>query len=356
MLIRVFDSSKKYKQEKNMKKITSLVTGVALAGIAFANAANSTTLEDVQSRGDLRCGVSGGVPGFSAPNDAGKMVGIDAAVCDAVAAAVLGDASKVTYIPLTAKERFTALSSGEIDVLSRNTTHTLTREASLGLNFTYYNYIDGQGFMVMKDSGIGSALELDGASICVQAGTTTELNMADYFRNNDMDFTPVGYETSTQTREGFEGGACDVLTSDKSQLAALSTEMSDPSSILILPETISKEPLGPVVAQGDDQWMDIVAFTLYALINAEELGVSSENIDELVSNPGNPSVGRLVGSEGDTGEKLGLSADWSYQVIKQVGNYGEIYESTVEPIGIPRAGSVNDLWTRGGILYAPPIR
>ena len=276
--------------------------------------------------------------------------------CDAVAAAVLGDASKVTYIPLTAKERFTALSSGEIDVLSRNTTHTLTREASLGLNFTYYNYIDGQGFMVMKDSGIGSALELDGASICVQAGTTTELNMADYFRNNDMDFTPVGYETSTQTREGFEGGACDVLTSDKSQLAALSTEMSDPSSILILPETISKEPLGPVVAQGDDQWMDIVAFTLYALINAEELGVSSENIDELVSNPGNPSVGRLVGSEGDTGEKLGLSADWSYQVIKQVGNYGEIYESTVEPIGIPRAGSVNDLWTRGGILYAPPIR
>ena len=339
-----------------MKKITSLVTGVAFAGIAFANAANSTTLEDVQSRGDLRCGVSGGVPGFSAPNDAGKMVGIDAAVCDAVAAAVLGDASKVTYIPLTAKERFTALSSGEIDVLSRNTTHTLTREASLGLNFTYYNYIDGQGFMVMKDSGIGSALELDGASICVQAGTTTELNMADYFRNNDMDFTPVGYETSTQTREGFEGGACDVLTSDKSQLAALSTEMSDPSSILILPETISKEPLGPVVAQGDDQWMDIVAFTLYALINAEELGVSSENIDELVSNPGNPSVGRLVGSEGDTGEKLGLSADWSYQVIKQVGNYGEIYESTVEPIGIPRAGSVNDLWTRGGILYAPPIR
>ena len=339
-----------------MNKITSLFTSVAIIVVAFATSTNASTLEDVQSRGDLRCGVSGGVPGFSAPNDAGKMVGIDAAVCDAVAAAVLGDASKVTYIPLTAKERFTALSSGEIDVLSRNTTHTLTREASLGLNFTYYNYIDGQGFMVMKDSGIGSALELDGASICVQAGTTTELNMADYFRNNDMDFTPVGYETSTQTREGFEGGACDVLTSDKSQLAALSTEMADPSSILILPETISKEPLGPVVAQGDDQWMDIVAFTLYALINAEELGVSSENIDELVSNPGNPSVGRLVGSEGDTGEKLGLSADWSYQVIKQVGNYGEIYESTVEPIGIPRAGSVNDLWTRGGILYAPPIR
>ena len=204
-----------------MKYVTSLVTSVALAGIAFATSVSASTLEEVQNRGELRCGVSGGVPGFSAPNDAGKMVGIDAAVCDAVAAAVLGDASKVTYIPLNAKERFTALSSGEIDVLSRNTTHTLTREASLGLNFTYYNYIDGQGFMVMKDAGISSALELDGASICVQAGTTTELNMADYFRNNNMDYTPVGYETSTQTREGFEGGACDVLTSDKSQLAAI---------------------------------------------------------------------------------------------------------------------------------------
>ena len=184
----------------------------------------SRTLDDVKARGELKCGVSGGVPGFSAPDDAGRMQGIDAAVCDAIAAAVLGDASKVVFIPLTAKERFTALASGEVDVLSRNTTHTLTREASLGLNFTYYNYIDGQGFMVMKDSGIKSTLELDGASICVQAGTTTELNMADYFRNNNMKFTPVGYETSTQTREGF-GGACDVLTSDKSQLAALSTEM-----------------------------------------------------------------------------------------------------------------------------------
>ena len=339
-----------------MNKITSLFTSVAIIVVAFATSTNASTLEDVQSRGDLRCGVSGGVPGFSAPNDAGKMVGIDAAVCDAVAAAVLGDASKVTYIPLTAKERFTALSSGEIDVLSRNTTHTLTREASLGLNFTYYNYIDGQGFMVMKDSGIGSALELDGASICVQAGTTTELNMADYFRNNDMDFTPVGYETSTQTREGFEGGACDVLTSDKSQLAALSTEMADPSSILILPETISKEPLGPVVAQGDDQWMDIVAMTLYALINAEELGITSGNIDNLKANPSNPNVARLVGTEGNMGELLGLGPDWSYNAIKQVGNYGEIYERTVAKIGIPRAGSVNDLWTRGGILYAPPIR
>jgi len=339
-----------------MKLSAKIATTFAASAVAVAQVASAGTLDDVKARGELKCGVSGGVPGFSAPDDAGRMQGIDAAVCDAIAAAVLGDASKVTFIPLTAKERFTALASGEVDVLSRNTTHTLTREASLGLNFTYYNYIDGQGFMVMKDSGIKSALELDGASICVQAGTTTELNMADYFRNNNMSFTPVGYETSTQTREGFEGGACDVLTSDKSQLAALRTEMKDPSAAMLLPETISKEPLGPVVRQGDDQWMDIVAFTLYALINAEEAGVTSKNIDELKANPSNPDIARIVGTEGNMGELLGLSADWSYNAIKQVGNYGEIYARTVEPIGIPRAGSVNDLWTRGGILYAPPIR
>jgi len=339
-----------------MKLSAKIATTLAASAVAVAQVASAGTLDDVKARGELKCGVSGGVPGFSAPDDAGRMQGIDAAVCDAIAAAVLGDASKVTFIPLTAKERFTALASGEVDVLSRNTTHTLTREASLGLNFTYYNYIDGQGFMVMKDSGIKSALELDGASICVQAGTTTELNMADYFRNNNMSFTPVGYETSTQTREGFEGGACDVLTSDKSQLAALRTEMKDPSAAMLLPETISKEPLGPVVRQGDDQWMDIVAFTLYALINAEEAGVTSKNIDELKANPSNPDIARIVGTEGNMGELLGLSADWSYNAIKQVGNYGEIYARTVETIGIPRAGSVNDLWTRGGILYAPPIR
>jgi ABC-type amino acid transport/signal transduction systems, periplasmic component/domain len=276
-------------------KVASTAAAVVFATSQIAVAA---TLDDVKARGELRCGVSGGVPGFSAPDDSGRMQGIDAAVCDAIAAAVLGDSSKVTFIPLTAKERFTALASGEIDVLSRNTTHTLTREASLGLNFTYYNYIDGQGLMVKKDLGVSSALELDGASICVQAGTTTELNMADYFRNNNMDFTPVGYETSTQTREGFEGGACDVLTSDKSQLAALSTEMADPDSVMLLPETISKEPLGPVVRQGDDQWMDIVAFTLYALINAEELGVTSDNIDDMKANPPSPNVARILRVEG----------------------------------------------------------
>jgi len=340
-----------------MKFSAKIATTVAASAVAVAQVASAGTLDDVKARGELKCGVSGGVPGFSAPDDAGRMQGIDAAVCDAIAAAVIGDATKVVFIPLTAAERFTALASGEIDVLSRNTTHTLTREASLGLNFTYYNYIDGQGFLVSKESGIKSVKELDGASICVQQGTTTEPNMADYFRNNNMTFTPVGYATSTQTREGFEGGACDALTSDKSQLAALSTEMKGgPSSIVILPETISKEPLGPVVRQGDDQWMDIVAMTLYALINAEEAGITSGNIDKLKADPPTPEIARLVGVEGNMGELLGLGPDWSYNAIKQVGNYGEIYERTVAPIGIPRAGSVNDLWTRGGILYAPPIR
>ena len=339
-----------------MKNITSLVTSVALAGIAFATTVSASTLEQVQARGELRCGVDGGVAGFAAPNDAGKMVGIDASICDAIAAAVLGDSSKVTYVPLNAKERFTALTSGEVDLLSRNTTHTLNRDATLGINFTYYNFIDGQGFMVAKDSGVSSVKDLDGASICVQAGTTTELNMADYFRNNGMDYTPVGYDTSVQTREGLEGGACDAITSDASQLAAIRSETSSPSNWTMLPEIISKEPLGPAVRQGDDQWMDIVAWTLYALINAEELGITSANVDDMKADSPNPSVARIVGSEGSTGPDLGLSQDWAYTAIKQVGNYGEIYERTVEPLGIPRAGSVNDLWTRGGVLYAPPVR
>ena len=339
-----------------MKKISLLLSGVALMGLAFASVSTATTLEDVQARGELRCGVDGGVAGFAAPNNEGKMVGIDASTCDAIAAAVLGDASKVVYIPLNAAERFAALGAGEVDLLSRNTTHTLSRDATMGINFTYYNFIDGQGFMVAKADGISSVMELDGASICVQSGTTTELNMADYFRNNNLDYTPVGYSTSVGTREGLEGGACDAITSDASQLAAIRSETANPSDWTMLPEIISKEPLGPAVRQGDDQWMDIVAFTLYALINAEEAGVTSKNIDELKANPSNPDIARIVGTEGNMGELLGLSADWSYNAIKQVGNYGEIYARTVEPIGIPRAGSVNDLWTRGGILYAPPIR
>lgn len=335
----------------NVAKTTAAVLALSLAAMG----ANAGTLDDVKAKGFVQCGVDGGLPGFSAPDDAGNMRGIDADVCYAIAAAVFGDSSKVKFTPLTAKERFTALSSGEIDVLSRNTTHTLHRDTALGINFTYYNYIDGQGFLVKKSLGVKSARELDGAAVCVQQGTTTELNLADYFRSHNMNFTPVGYDTSVQTREGFDGGSCDVLTSDKSQLAAIRTELKDPDGAVILPETISKEPLGPVVRQGDDQWFNVVKWVLYALINADELGVSSKNVDDMKSSD-NPNIARLVGTEGEMGADLGLGNDWAYNAIKQVGNYDEIYQRNVAPLGLDREGSVNALWNNGGVLYAPPIR
>lgn len=334
-----------------------IITLVVAAGIALiSSTAAAGTLEEVKKRGHLICGVNNGVPGFSAPDDKGKMQGIDADVCYATAAAVLGDASKVEFTPLTAKERFTALSSGEVDILSRNTTHTLHRDAALGLNFTYYNYIDGQGFMVKKDLGVKRALELDGAAICIQQGTTTELNLADYFRANNMKYKPIGYETAPQTRDGFDKGACDVLTSDKSQLAAHRTELKDPDGAIILPETISKEPLGPAVRQGDDVWFNIVKWVVYAMINAEEAGINSRNVDKLRKNSDDPNIKRILGVEGEMGKNLQLSNDWAYNIIKQVGNYGESYSRNVEPLGLARRGSVNALWTRGGVLYAPPIR
>lgn len=329
---------------------------VTAGAVLLSSAASAGTLEDVKKRGHLICGVNNGVPGFSAPDDKGRMQGIDADVCYATAAAVLGDASKVEFTPLTAKERFTALSSGEVDVLSRNTTHTLHRDAALGLNFTYYNYIDGQGFMVKKDLGVKRALELDGAAVCIQQGTTTELNLADYFRANNMKYKPIGYETAPQTRDGFDKGACDVLTSDKSQLAAHRTELKDPDSAIILPETISKEPLGPAVRQGDDVWFNIVKWVVYAMINAEEAGINSRNVDKLRENSDDPNIKRILGVEGEMGKNLQLSNDWAYNIIKQVGNYGESYSRNVEPLGLARKGSVNALWTRGGVLYAPPIR
>lgn len=335
----------------NVLKSTAVAAALGFAAMS----ANAATLDDVKAKGFIQCGIDGGLPGFSSPDDTGRMTGIDADVCYAVAAAVFGDSSKVKFTPLTAKERLTALASGEVDILSRNTTHTLHRDAALGINFTYYNYIDGQGFMVKKELGVKSAKELSGAAVCVQQGTTTELNLADFFRSNGMEFTPVGYDTSVQTREGYDGGACDVLTSDKSQLAAIRTELKDPDGSVILPETISKEPLGPVVRQGDDQWFNIVKWVLYALINADELGISSENIDEM-KNSDNPEIARILGTEGEMGKDLGLEAEWAYNAIKQVGNYDEIYERNVAPLGLAREGSVNALWTEGGILYAPPIR
>ena len=338
-----------------MRAFKVVVGADAVMAVASIPAIGAT-LDEVKSRGHLKCGIDGGLPGFSAPNDKGEMVGMDADFCSALAAAIFGDKTKVKFTNLTAKERFTALTSGEVDLLSRNTTDTLTRDATLGINFTYYNYIDGQGFLVKKTLGVKSAKELDGANICIQAGTTTELNLADYFRVNGMQFKPVVYDTSVQTREGFDGGSCDVLTSDKSQLAAIRSELKEPDGAFILPETISKEPLGPAVRQGDDQWHDIVLWTLYALINADELDVSSKNVDELKEKTENPNIRRLLGTEDKMGENLGLPPSWAYDAIKQVGNYDEMYQRNVTPLGLSREGSVNALWTKGGILYAPPLR
>lgn len=339
-------------------KLSKLIAGAAIVSAGFSaqlSYANST-LDAVKKKGVVSCGVSVGLAGFSQKDEKGLWSGLDVDVCRSVAAAVLGDATKVQYRPLTAKERFEALKSGEVDVLSRNTTWTHTRDTSLGLNFAGVNYYDGQGFMVSKKLGVKSALELDGASACIQAGTTTELNMADYFRANGMKYTAVTYDTSDQTRAGFESGRCDVLTSDQSQLYAIRIGLKDPSAAMVLPEVISKEPLGPVVRQGDDAWFNIVRWTMSALIEAEFLGINSTNVDQAKAS-GSPAQKRLMGSEGDAGEKLGLSADWAYNIVKQVGNYGESFERNVgmdSPLKIARG--LNAQWNKGGILYSPPVR
>lgn len=341
-----------------MKKNKSIAIGAALLCSVFAASAVSaaTTLEAVKQKGHLQCGVTSGLPGFSQPDDKGNWTGIDVDTCRAVAAAIFGDAKAVEFTPLTAKERFTALQSGEIDMLSRNTTWTLTRDASLGLNFTGTNYYDGQGFLINKDIGVNDATELNGATICIQAGTTTELNLSDYFRANGMEYQPIVFDTSEQTVQGFAAGRCDVLTSDRSQLAALRSKLENPDSAKILPNTISKEPLGPVVRQGDDQWFNIVKWVLFAQINAEELGITSDNVEEMLKSD-NPNVQRLLGTDGDMGAKLGLPADFGQKVVKQVGNYGEMYDRNVgpdTPLGLDRG--INALWTDGGIMYAPPLR
>ena len=277
-------------------------------------------------------------------------------MCRAVAAAALGDANKVKFIPLTAKERFTALQSGEIDVLSRNTTWTITRDASLGLNFAGVNYYDGQGFMVKKSLGVTSARELSGAAVCIQSGTTTELNLADYFRMNGMKYDPVVFDTSDGVAKGFDAGRCDVMTSDQSQLYALRLRLSKPDGAMVLPEIISREPLGPVVRQGDDQWFNVVKWSLFAMVNAEEMGLSSDNIDSFKTSR-NPAIRRFLGLEGPRGKGMDLNSDWAWQVVRQVGNYGEVFERNVgmaSPLQIKRG--LNALWSEGGIQYAPPIR
>ncbi|MGF1701538.1 amino acid ABC transporter substrate-binding protein [Photobacterium makurazakiensis] len=327
-----------------------------VGSVNAAPASTGSTLDKVKSAGMLKCGVSTGLPGFSSTDSKGNWEGIDVEYCRAVAAAVLKDANKVQFVPLTAKERFTALQSGEIDILSRNTTWTLQRDAALGINFVGVNYYDGQGFMANKDLGISSAKELDGASVCIQSGTTTELNLADYFRVNGMKFKPVVFDSSDQTVKGFEAGRCDVLTSDQSQLYSLRIKLSDPTSAVVLPEVISKEPLGPAVAQGDDQWFNITKWTLSVMVNAEEYGINQSNIEDKKTST-DPNVRRLLGIEGPKGQGLDLVDDWSYQVIKQVGNYGDSFERTVgtgSPLKIARG--LNALWNDGGIMYAPPVR
>nr|WP_283130456.1 amino acid ABC transporter substrate-binding protein [Enterovibrio norvegicus] len=336
------------------KQLSEAKAGSAQAPAPSAQGEN--TLDRVKNAGVISCGVSTGLPGFSNPNSNGEWEGIDVEFCQAMAAAVLGDKSKVKFVPLTAKERFTALQSGEIDVLSRNTTWTLQRDGTLGLNFVGVNYYDGQGFMVKKDLGVESALDLDGASVCVQSGTTTELNLSDYFRSNGMSFKPVVYDTYDATVKGFESGRCDTLTTDQSGLYASRIKLADPTSAVVLPEIISKEPLGPVVRQGDDNWFNIAKWTLNTMINGEEFQITSANVDEM-KNSKDPNIRRILGLDGPKGKGLGLNDDWGYQVLKQVGNYDESFQRTVgadSPLQIQRG--VNALWSNGGILYAPPIR
>ncbi len=335
-----------------LKTLTTVVLLLTASGLAQAGA----TLDAIKKNGFIKCGVSDGLPGFSFADAKGNYSGIDVDVCRAIAAAVFGDAAKVKFTPLTAKERFTALQSGEIDLLSRNTTWTSSRDTAQGMNFAGVTYYDGQGFLVNKKLGVKSAKQLDGATICINAGTTHELNLSDYFRANKTKFTPLTYEKSDESAKSLEAGRCDVLTSDQSQLYAQRLKLAKPDEYVVLPEVISKEPLGPVVRHGDDDWLDIVKWTLFVMVNAEELGISSKNVDEMKKST-NPDVKRLLGVEGDKGKDFGLANDWMATVIKQVGNYGEIFERNVgkdSPLKIARG--LNALWNQGGLQYAPPVR
>ena len=343
-----------------MKRFVTTVAAVAAFGfIATPPAANAgDTFDAVKARGSVNCGVHTGLFGFSAPDDTGIWRGLDADYCRAVAAAVFGDSTKVKFVPLTAQQRFTALQSGEVDMLSRNTTWTLSRDTALGLNFTVTTYYDGQGFLVPKALGVNSAKELGGATVCVQTGTTTELNLADYFRANGMQLNPLTIEDFNEVTSSFVSGRCDALTSDASQLAAIrANDTPNPDDYVILPEIISKEPLGPAVRHGDDQWFDIVKWTVYATLEAEEKGITQTNVDQMKSDNKDPTIMRLLGTTAGMGKNLGVSEDWAYNVVKQLGNYGEIYERNVgmkSKLQLPRG--LNALWTNGGLQYAPPIR
>jgi len=339
-----------------MKK--SVILGaLTVAGLA-ASAAVAGTMDDVKARGKLNCGVTTGLVGFAAPDANGEWQGFDVGVCRAVAAAVLGDPKAVEFVPTTGKTRFTALASGEIDMLARNTTWTFSRDVDLKFEFTGINYYDGQGFMVPKDLGVGSAKDLDGATVCIQTGTTTELNLADFFRSNNISYEPVPIETNAEAQQQYLAGACDVYTTDASGLAATRATFEDPSAHVVLPEIVSKEPLGPLVRHGDNDWGDVVRWSLNALIAAEELGVTSANIAELSSAPtNNPEVNRLLGTEGNLGEMLGLDAEWAKRAIMAGGNYGELFEKNIgenTPNGLARG--LNAQWKNGGLIYTPPFR
>ncbi|WP_163848920.1 amino acid ABC transporter substrate-binding protein [Pseudooceanicola aestuarii] len=330
---------------------------LTVAGLT-AGAAAAATLDDVKARGKLNCGVTTGLVGFAAPDANGEWKGFDVGVCRAVAAAVLGDPTAVEFVPTTGKTRFTALASGEIDMLARNTTWTFSRDVDLKFTFVGVNYYDGQGFMVPKELGVSSAKEMDGATVCIQTGTTTELNLADFFRKNNMNYEPVPIETNAEAQQQYLAGACDVYTTDASGLAATRATFEDPTAHVVLPEIVSKEPLGPLVRHGDDEWGDVVRWSLNALVAAEELGITSTNVGDMASSAGdNPEINRLLGTEGNLGEMLGLEADWAVKAIQAGGNYGELFEQNIgesTPIGLARG--LNAQWTDGGLMYAPPFR
>jgi general L-amino acid transport system substrate-binding protein len=338
-----------------MKRAYLVFILAIVAGLS-AQSATAQTLKTVKDRGMLSCGVSQGLPGFSSPDDKGTWTGLDVDVCRAIAATIFNDPTKVKFVPLSAKDRFTALQSGEIDVLSRNTTWTLSRDTTLGANFTGVTYYDGQGFIVKKSLKVNSALELNSASVCVQTGTTTEQNLADYFKGNNMKYEVIAFGTADEAVKAYESGRCDVFTTDVSGLYAERLKLANPADHVVLPEVISKEPLGPMVRHGDDQWFDLVKWVLFAMINAEELGITQKNIDEMAKSD-KPELKRALGSDGNLGEQLGLTKDWVIRIVKAVGNYGEAFDRNVgggSKLGIARG--LNQLWTKGGIQYAPPIR
>ncbi len=341
-------------------KVKLLAVTAALAAGSFAALAQTPapaqkgTLDNVRAKGFVQCGVNTGLAGFGAPDSQGVWKGLDIDFCRAIAAAVFGDASKVRYTPTTGVQRFPALQSGEVDLLARNTTWTIVRDTTLGFNFAGVNFYDGQGFMVPKKLNVKSAKQLSGATVCVQPGTTTELNLSDYFRANNMTFKPVVIEKLEEVTAAYFSGRCDVYTTDVSGLVSTrGSRAPNPADHVILPEVISKEPLGPVVRHGDDRWFDVVKWTLNAMIEGEEMGLTSANIDQQLASK-DPAVQRFVGATGDLGKGLGLDNKWAYNIIKLVGNYGESYERNLTPLGFDRG--INRLWTKGGIMYAPPLR